>query len=354
MVGAGPAGLATALALQQYGIYCTIIDNHPEHVVKPGESLPPNANAILNTLGIETLLESPNHNHYVGNTVVWGDGTVRSRYFMNEPYGNGRHLNRIAFETELRNTVQQHNIPLFLDYRLTNITEQEEQLFLNCTTPDGTVRTLKAGFVVDCSGRAAIVAKKMGVKRTTLDTLSAYYCTVPQPGNTLNGMTFIESVEDGWWYAAPIGDNKIIMHFMSDADLHTLKTPDLQYWFQQKIAETQHLNTLIHPDISMATAITIKTATTAILEQPCGPRWLAVGDALCSYDPLTSFGITNALAGGHAAAQAIEKLFNGDSSGISDYCQQQISVFDKSVAMLQNQYKMEQRWPSAPFWERRH
>ena len=323
-------------------------------MVKPGESLPPNANIILNTLGIEALLESPNHNHYVGNTVAWGDATVHSRYFINEPYGNGRHLNRIVFENELRNTVQQHNIPLLRDYRLNSIIEEKEQLLLNCTGPDGTVKMLQTGFVVDCSGRAAIVAKKMGVKRTTLDTLSAYYCTVSQPGNLLNGMTFIESVEDGWWYAAPIGENKIIMHFMSDSDLHRLKPQDLQYWFQQKIAETQHLNTLIHPDISTASAITIKTATTAILEQPSGPRWLAVGDALCSYDPLTSFGITNALAGGHAAAQAIAKLLNGDSSGIFDYCQQQLSVFEKSIAMLQNQYKMEQRWPSALFWERRH
>lgn len=311
----------------------------------------PSANAVFRKLGLEGVLTSGQHSLYVGNNVVWGDSSLRQRYFLHEPYGDGWHLNRSLFEKQLRETVISRGIPLLQNYRLSEITARDDKMIVSCSHSDAAPYTITADFIADCSGRASIVAKKMGVKKQTVDNLASYYFIAEPAANPLKGMTFIEAAADGWWYAAPIANNLIIVNFMSDSDLHPAKTASLTDWLLRKVAATEHLKTYIS-----TTAIPtagIKTATTSLLEKPGGKQWIAVGDALCTYDPLTSFGITNALVSGHHAANAIASFLQGNTGALSDYITSQMALFNKSVALLQNQYQSEQRWPEHPFWERR-
>jgi len=353
-VGAGPAGLAAALTLQKESVTCAVIDYRRENVFKPGESLAPGANFILDKLGLHKIPASGFHNTYVGNNVVWGDTMPRQRYFLNEPYGNGLHLNRVVFENQLLETAIERGISLFLNYQIQNITETPDKMFLECLSPAGNFTVIETDFILDCSGRASIVAKKSGVKRTTLDNLVSYHFMIPKPETVLKGMTYIESVADGWWYMAPVNDGKTVVNFMSDSDLHQVKSEQFKDWLQQKIQQTQHFSALV-PENAFDNLMHsgIKTASTSLLEVPGGNRWLAAGDALCSYDPLTSFGITNALTAGYAAAKAITGLRHGDGTAASDYLSKQMALFNKSVAMLHNQYRQEQRWTDSPFWKRR-
>lgn len=353
-MGGGPAGLAAALTLQKASVACLVVDHRPENTFKPGESLAPGANFILDQLGLNEIPTSDFHNQYVGNNVVWGDTTPRLRYFLNEPYGNGLHLNRIVFENQLLETACHRGITVLQNFRVKEINETEDRIFLECIAPSGDFTVLETDFVLDCSGRAGIVAKKLGIKRTTLDNLASYHFMITQPDTVLNGMTYIESVEDGWWYMAPVTGNKTVVNFMSDSDLHRVKPESMPDWMRQKLRETHHFSTLIPEHALNAVLHTgIKTATTSLLDVPGGKRWLAAGDALCSYDPLTSFGITNALTAGYAAAQAINGLLQGKADLATTYLTKQMALFDKSVAMLQNQYRQEQRWTTAPFWKRR-
>jgi flavin-dependent dehydrogenase len=321
--------------------------------VKLGESLAPSANTIFRKLSLEEVLISKLHSLYVGNNVVWGDASLRQRYFLNEPYGDGRHLNRALFEKQLQDIAIERGVILLKNHRLTNITEQDNKIIVSCSDADNSTKIITADFIADCSGRASIVAKKMGIKKQIIDNLASYYFITEQSEESLKGMTFIESVEDGWWYAAPLPDNKVIVNFMSDSDLHPTKSTSLNDWLLGKIATTQHLKNYLPTIISSTTEVGIKTATTSLLEKPGGKQWIAVGDALCTYDPLTSFGITNALVSGHNAANAISGFLDGNIDSLSEYITSQMALFDKSVALLQNQYQSEQRWFKHPFWERR-
>lgn len=346
--------MSAALTLQKDSISCLVIDYRQENSFKPGESLAPGANFIMEKLGLDGIPVSGYHHQYVGNNVVWGDTTPRQRYFLNEPYGNGLHLNRIVFENQLLESACDRGITILQQYRIKEISETTDRIFIECLSPSGDFIVIETDFVLDCSGRAGIVAKKSGIKRTTLDHLASYHFMITQPDTVLNGMTYIESVEDGWWYMAPVHDNKTVVNFMSDTDLHTIRPDFFEEWLSQKLSETLHFSSLISKDAFNTLIHTgIKTATTSFLDIPGGNRWLAVGDALCSYDPLTSFGITNALTSGHAAAKAIQGLIQGNATAASDYLSRQMHLFNKSVTMLQNQYRQEQRWTDAPFWKRR-
>jgi flavin-dependent dehydrogenase len=87
------------------------------------------------------------------------------------------------------------------------------------------------------------------------------------------------------------------------------------------------------------------------------PGFVAVGDAAQAFDPLSSQGIQQALQSGSYAGQALQyAMANPDAPEpfLSRYAQQMQKVWDTYQAEYQSFYAMEQRWPDAPFWKRRH
>lgn len=331
-----------------------VIDDAKQITFKPGESLAPNTSTVFRQLNIEHILPE-NHSVYTGNTVVWGNDEPNSRHFFNEPYGYGWHLDRILFERQLREIAEDRGAIWKEGWRFSDANYQDEKLLLSFTDNQGSSIELEAPYAVDCTGRASSLARKLGVKKQTLDNLTAYYFVTNQSPKSLTGISFIEAVEDGWWYAAPLSSNYAVVNFMTDSDLHDVKPATLQEWLFEKIKQATNLSgALPLTNASQIIESQIKTASTSFLEQPLGFKWIAVGDALCSYDPLTSFGISVAISSSYPAAQAIKEALHGDSEALSHYVKIQQQTFNTSVAMLQQQYKLEQRWKESVFWKRRH
>ncbi|WP_315822395.1 hypothetical protein [Paraflavitalea speifideaquila] len=141
---------------------------------------------------------------------------------------------------------------------------------------------------------------------------------------------------------------------MTDADIHPIDHQPLPDWLFQQFRQTVHLQ----QRLSIATAtdlhqVMAKPASTSFLTSPAGPHWLAVGDAACTYDPLTSYGITAALGSGLYAALAVADFLNGNELATDAYCYIQQTTFNKCLAMLQQQYSHEKRWVGSEFWQRR-
>src|SRR6185369_1865372 len=85
-----------------------------------------------------------------------------------------------------------------------------------------------------------------------------------------------------------------------------------------------------------------------------GDRWLAVGDAACTFDPLSSQGVMKALRSGIDAAEAIRRHLSGDARALSVYADRVATAYDDYLDTRSAYYAMEQRWPDAPFWRHRH
>lgn len=331
-----------------------VIDDAKQVAFKPGESLAPNTSTVFRQLHIEHILLK-NHSVYTGNTVVWGNSEPNSRHFFNEPYGNGWHLDRIFFEKQLREIAEERGAIWKEGWRFTDANYQEEKLFLFFIDNQGDSVELEAAYGVDCTGRASGLARKLGVKKQTLDSLTAYYFILNQSPKSLTGISFIEAVEDGWWYAAPLNNNCAVVNFMTDSDLHDVKPATLQAWLFEKMQKTENLSEVLQiTSVSQITESKIKTASTSFLEQPLGFKWIAVGDALCSYDPLTSFGISVAISSSYPAAQAVKKALEDDSEALSKYVKIQQQTFNTSIGMLRQQYRLEKRWKESTFWKRRY
>ncbi len=321
---------------------------------KPGETIPPNAYPVFRQLGIEYILQDHRHIRSVGNTVIWGQDQVQDRAFLAEPHGDGFHINRPYFEKQLRWSAERIGTQWLAGWTFIDCQEEPDHVSITCTDADGARMVITAAFVVDASGRSAILARKVGSQRKSLDRLTGYFTKWAPLPKTLANMTFIEATQDGWWYAASVSNQHLALNFMTDADLQEINATQLPQWLTDKLQETVYLRTHLATSHGQPFAtVHAKPASTSHLDQLAGRLWLAVGDAACTYDPLTSYGITAALGSSLYAAMAIKDQLMGNPEAMDAYRYVQQTTFNQCLGMLQNQYNLEQRWPESAFWKRR-
>jgi flavin-dependent dehydrogenase len=214
---------------------------------------------------------------------------------------------------------------------------------------------ISARVVVDAAGRGSPLATGLGVGRRRLDELVALAAmAMPAPDGGLVGQSLVEPFAHGWWYAAPLPDGRAILTLMTDSDLVRelgLTEPGA---FHGAWAATDELRRLVPPPGKPMTPA-VFAAHSSVIDRAAGPGWLAVGDALIGFDPLTSSGMAGALDDALAAADTIAAWLSGappEDAGRA-YGRRADSTFKRYMADRSRIYGLERRWPDSKFWLRR-
>ncbi len=155
--------------------------------------------------------------------------------------------------------------------------------------------------------------------------------------------TTVEAVEAGWWYTCPIPGTRRIAAFLTDADLLSAELRT-SAGFDRAAQRTTHVAPLLGRAAPAAPLVV--AAGAAHLDPSCGDGWLATGDAAASFDPLSSQGILTAVLMGAEAARCV-----GDPCS---YAARYRAIVARYEAEQRAIYRLEDRWPHAPFWIRRH
>jgi flavin-dependent dehydrogenase len=214
-----------------------------------------------------------------------------------------------------------------------------------------------ARFLIDAGGRAAPLARQLGAKRRKHDRLVCGWIHGRSSG--ANGLTFVEAVEDGWWYSAPLPNGRRVLAFHTDADL---ASPDLtsagiardRDAMLRHVASATHLRALLSAVNFTPDQRSGFTAAHSAQLVPCtGEGWLATGDAALSFDPLSSLGLFNALYTGLAAAEAADRFLSGAADALTDYDGAIADIWNTYAERLAVWYGTETRWADRPFWRRR-
>lgn len=353
IAGGGIAGMATALSLVNRGIRCMIAEPEISWVSKVGETIPPNSKSILTRAGIDHLLGDSAHLPCYGNHFAWGSSTPYEKSFFAHIQPHGWHLDRPRFEDQLRAHCLSRGVDWLKGQRAVHIEKQKGGW--QVLTNDGENKTdeVSCKFLVDASGRQSRIARAVGSQRHRLDALAGISLMLTVDGAAPPQHTFIEAAPDGWWYAAPLSDNRLSVVFMTDADL--VDKQMLQPGHFLRIAQTT-ATVLIAPLLKVCSAntgTTLRPASTSMLSERTGDSWLAVGDAAYTFDPISSYGIMTALEGGYYAGHAITDTLQGATDATIAYDAIISQAFDVYLTMHGQQYAAEQRWWKMPFWERR-
>lgn len=362
VLGAGPAGAIAALNLAPTH-RVVLIDRRTAPPVRIGESLPPAARALLSAMGLWEAFLAEGHAPCYGNCAAWGSPAVTETDFLRDPEGSGWHLDRARFEVWLRREAAARGAALVCPAALRAVTRLVDHWRVTLDGPRGSF-ALHARALIDASGRAASIARRVGARRVIDDRLVGGWVHVRDGGGRGAGLTHVIAEPDGWWYTAPLPGGRRVLAFHTDADLPTARDARAPEALLARAARTDTIAELI-PAASAASpaspdgdlrppAAGFTAAHGSTLLPPAGEGWAATGDAALSFDPLSSQGLLNCLFTGLAVAEAMSRSLAGEHDALPGYVDTLAGIREAYAAEMKRWYAEEQRWPAHPFWRRRH
>ena len=357
IVGGGPAGAATAVALARRGVSAIVLEAHSTSQMKVGECLPPSINPLLEHLGLTERLRRRGNLPSYGNRFVWGSDAIQERDFIFGPTGAGWRLDRASFEDELMRVAVEAGVHWDYDSRLLSCSREHDDDFKLTVKSGAATEEYRADFVVDATGRGARLARSFEARRVSYDRLigvAAFFegnATAPVEED---GFTLVEAVSSGWWYSSRLPGGKLIAVYMTDGDLLDRVALRSEVWLTL-LNQTKHTAQRVRKySGGDPTPPRSLPANTVRLTNVAGDGWLAVGDSAVAYDPLASHGIAMAMGSGFNAASSIVDYLNGRSDALREYERLIDRAFASYLLMHHDAYLREQRWPHEPFWRRRH
>jgi flavin-dependent dehydrogenase len=308
IAGAGPAGCAVAFEALSRG-YSVALCEAPRAGAQPhlgeiawtGEHLASGAHSI----------ESESFVHWSGS----GIGVAWSHL--------ATQIDKQAFNEDLRQEAIRRGALYLPDTRVLALERTRGRWRI-----DSTGGPIESAFVADATGRAAAIARKLGVRRVAFDRLTAATVTFPPSGRPTQHL--VEAVENGWWFCANHPRLGTVGTYFTDNDLRT----DFDFALRQSRFAKIFLGA------SRAGRPNILAAGTTMLYPVAGAGWFAVGDAAWSCDPLSSSGIGNAF---RLASWALE--------GIACYPERVADAFADYMQSYGSVYRSAER--AGEFWRRR-
>ncbi|MCB1977706.1 MAG: NAD(P)/FAD-dependent oxidoreductase, partial [Nitrosomonas sp.] len=362
IIGAGIAGCATALALRQQLPHLSILllerrRNTPQSF-RIGETLPPQAMALLQQLDLLAQFRLRGDVVSLGNRSAWGSSQLSENLFLYSCYGHGWHIDRASFDNWMAQQAERAGATILHDTTVTGIPVYERQHWhLGVTQNDHAARNIEAPIVVDASGMSVFFSRSRNINVVAQDKLIAifrYYQTddASAADNGGDGYTLVESCSYGWWYSAGLPHGRRVIALMTDSDLARTESLLHETAWCDALFSTHHTCTRF-AHAKPLTSLHIKPAHSQKLERFCGQGWYAVGDAASTFDPLSSLGMYKALRHGLLASYAIRDDLL-DKTGAREKYQHILNEEFKNYQHMHRQYYLlEQRFANAPFWQRR-
>jgi flavin-dependent dehydrogenase len=213
---------------------------------------------------------------------------------------------------------------------------------------------IHAAQVVDASGRMASFARLAGATKQSIDHLVGIVAYFQGLDSTSTAhTTFVEAEEHGWWYGAHLPRGKSVAIFMTDA--MAVKSLGFNEWqrFYARALNTRHVSSFI-AEAEPIKQLYILSANSQRIHPAIGDRWVVVGDAAASFDPLSSLGIGHALTSGIQGARISDARLAGDSDLADAYPSDVARFWDEFLVRRTAVYQAEKRWQTAAFWRDRH
>lgn len=347
IIGGGLAGAACGLALARGGVSVCVIEGNPAPSWRIGETLGPEARLVLQSLRVWDAFVKAGHLPCHGNASAWGWDKLAEKEFIFNPYGNAWQLDRAVFEGLLAQAAAKAGAVIRRGQAAEDFQRNGGKWHVRAGD-----ETIAADWLIDATGRRAMVARKAGVKREILDQLVAVYCVATSTaGSDQDSRTFIESCPDGWWYSALMPGGRRTVSFQTDADLLPGQDWRTSEWFSKRLGQTQHISKLLDGhDYTFAGLPQLTSAHSGRLDQFSGEGWLAIGDAAMSFDPLSGQGILKAMQSGMKASEVV---INGTSDGRAGFGHWNAELWENYSRTRTDYYAMERRWPDSVFWQRR-
>ncbi|THU96681.1 hypothetical protein K435DRAFT_663992, partial [Dendrothele bispora CBS 962.96] len=349
VVGGSVAGCSTALSIVRRNPDASVLvlDNADASLFKVQELL-------LQDASSSSSENETNHYHYSrpiftrssGNACAWSSPSLQENVAdPRDGSGIGWHLDWSKFDQVLRDFVQeQRRGSSKSEKKMVTLRKasfqaiervDEGRSWAVVAQEDGhsdrgqpQEKLYIAKWVVDASGRDAVVAHQLGARTVKFDNLTAYYGLFTQIPDALRAdpdhRSIIEASEHGWWYTAQTPYN-LVIYYTDESDPSARYAKTSSGFLKLLFRGTFHIARLLTKfQYELVTDSTKKNsgpiyqtpAGSAHLTSCCnsrngssgdGARWCAIGDSAVAIDPLASQGVVTSMKMGSFVGDVIAK-----------------------------------------------
>jgi flavin-dependent dehydrogenase len=353
VVGAGPAGSATARRLARSGCRVVLLERSRFDAPRVGESLAPSTNALLAELGVWPRFTGLHPLPSYGTRSAWGGSEPQSHSHLVSPYGCGWHVDRVAFDRMLAEAAADAGAELRC--ATTCVRVDRDGCWLLSVTEDGRPvdEPVRARVLVDATGRAARIGRQLGGALAVFDRLVGVAALLDGVDVGEEGFVLVEATPDGWWYSAPTTTGQMVGMLMTDTDVCRGLRVSIPGRWHERLSATRLTAARVAGSVAWGPRV-FPAASQRLRRTAYDARWIAVGDAALAVDPISGSGVVRALRTARAAATTVLAILTGDEScPIAAYEAERDRECTQYLRERAQYYGAERRWDSAPFWRRR-
>ncbi len=302
VVGGGPAGAAASRLLSLWGHRVLVLTRRPPQDRPLPVSIPPSSRKLLDVLGVTEAVEDAGFQRSRGNTVWWGEAPTRCVDF---PDGSsGFQVLLAELEGLLLEGSAEAGAEVRRDATVRSVDTGSGPARVTFESPGGSPGMAEATLVLDCSGRAGVVAAGFRIHDHANATVAL--CGLwRRPGGwglTDETHTLVESYRDGWAWSIPTAPGVRFVTVMVDPRRTALsRGQERDRTYLAELDKTVRMRDLVQA-ARFDGDTWGHTASQYCAERYQGKSHLLVGDAASFIDPLSSFGVKKALASAWLAA----------------------------------------------------
>lgn len=337
VVGAGPAGAATAAQLARAGRDVLLLDRAAFPREKAcAEYLSPGVVAALDDLGVLGAVIERGAQPLSGMRVSTARGAIHLHFAAADPPRHGLGVPRVDLDAALLDHAREAGVQVRERTRARAAVLEDGRVVGIVTSGKGAHAAdgfLRARFVVGADGVHSTIARSLGLARPVRWPhrlgLVARYAGVTR----LSGGGEMHVGPDLYCGLAPVGDGVVNVGLVGALGRKPAGEPTAAY-FERSLAEVPGVRESLE-GAERITPVRGVGPLASRVRRVAGPGFLLVGDAAGFLDPFTGEGIYRALRGAALAADAIEAALTNSNAAPVGYTAARRAAFrDKAAVCL--------------------
>ncbi len=310
IIGAGPAGCATALALQDSGLRVALIDKHifPRDKVC-GDAIPGRAITCLKEIypSFSQELALLDKKLVTKSTACFYNNKTVEFNWVQEAYTS----TRMDFDNFLFSIVKtKTQVEIFEGIEIGDITKSENGFYVHARNSKIVFATI---MIIGADGINGITAKKLAGyqidRKHHVASVRAYYKNIDDVKETRTEIYFDKKYLPGYFWIFPLKDNISNVGFGMLSEDVAQKKINIKKSFYDFIERSPALKEKFKPAEQEGKLMGCGLPLGSKWVSMSGDNFILTGDAASLIDPASGSGIGNAVLSGKLAAEQVLKCF---------------------------------------------
>jgi len=343
IIGGGPAGACAALRLLSLGYRVALVEKESFPRPQIGESLSPGIRNIFEYLQAGHLLTRHNYRQQLPAKVIWETSTAQT--ISAQQRGPGIMVDRGLLDKDLLELAVERGLHLFQPAWLNHKLRLDDGKWSIQVQTGKTVTHLTTTFLLDARGRSSTDHERRITTAPSTLALWAYTPAQQMPNETL-----IEARDAGWTWGSPMPDQRFrIISFMNPVKIRPGAIADV---FGHTLDQTQLFRSVAQNWQPRDLAACV--VSNYVHSYPWDRRYIRLGEAAFSLDPLSSSGVEKAMRFSLQAVIAVNTILRcGDEQLAQRFYEKRLIDAVVTHAHWTADYCASAYTNDHPFWKER-